>query len=124
MSLISFKQVFAGTANGARKLHLFRGQVAIRIRRKLIGENEQAVQRRAQLVGHVREELGLVARGERELLRFAFQRLARLLDFAVLASRPRRFARRVVAPFPPAPGWSAVVPPAGFATRRRAIATA
>ena len=34
---------------------------------------------------HVREELGLVFRSERELLRLAFQRLARLLDFAVLA---------------------------------------
>ena len=79
------QQIFAGAADGAGKLDLFRRQVAVRVRRKLIGENEQAVERRAQLVGHVREELGLVARGERELLRLAFQRLPRLLDLAVLA---------------------------------------
>src|SRR5207302_9398837 len=41
--------------------------------------------RRAQLVGHVREKFRLVARGERELLRFSLQRLTRLLDLPVLA---------------------------------------
>jgi hypothetical protein len=35
-------------------------------------------------VRHVREELALVTRGERKLLRLAFERLTRLLDFAVL----------------------------------------
>ena len=35
-------------------------------------------------MGHVCEKLGLVARRERELLRLAFERLARLLDLAVL----------------------------------------
>ena len=85
MSLINFKQILARAANRARELDLFRRQVAVGIRRKLIGENEEAVERRAQLVGHVREKLGLVARGERELLRLAFERLPRLLDLPVLA---------------------------------------
>ena len=79
------EQILAGTVDRPRELDLFRRQVAVGIRRELLRENEQAVERRAQLVRHVREELDLVTRGERELLRLAFQRLARLLDFAVLA---------------------------------------
>ena len=52
---------------------------------ELVRENQQAVERRAQLVRHVGEELGLEARGERQLLGFLFQRLPRLLDLGVLA---------------------------------------
>ena len=52
---------------------------------QLVGEDQQAVERRAQLVGHVGEELGLVLRGERELRRLLLERLARLLDLLVLA---------------------------------------
>jgi hypothetical protein len=51
---------------------------------ELVGEDEQAVQRRAQLVRHVGEEFRLVARGARELLSLVLERLARLLDFLVL----------------------------------------
>ena len=53
--------------------------------RQLVGQDQQAVERRAQLVRHVREELGLVLGRERELLGLLFQRLAGLLDFLVLA---------------------------------------
>ena len=53
--------------------------------RQLVGQDQQAVERRAQLVRHVGQELGLVLRGERELLGLFFQRLAGLLDFLVLA---------------------------------------
>ena len=63
----------------------FGGEVALGVLRELIREDEQAVERRAQLVRHVREELGLVLRGERELLGLLLERLAGLLDLAVLA---------------------------------------
>ena len=85
MSLISLSKSLPEPRMVRANSTCFGSEVAIRVRRKLIGENEQAVERRAQLVGHVGEELGLVARGERELLRLAFERLARLFDFAVLA---------------------------------------
>ena len=60
-------------------------QVALRVLGELLAEDQDAVERRAQLVRHVREELGLVARGERQLRGLLFQRPARLLDFLVLA---------------------------------------
>ena len=71
--------------NGLGELDLFGREVAFRILRELIGENEQAVERRAQFVRHVGQELGFVLRSERQLLGFFFQRLAGLFDFAVLA---------------------------------------
>ena len=43
------------------------------------------VERRAQLVRHVGEELGLVARGERQLRGLFFERAAGVLDLLVLA---------------------------------------
>ena len=61
------------------------GEVALGVLGELIGEDEQAVERRPQLVRHVRQELGLVLGGEGELLGLLFQRLAGLFDFAVLA---------------------------------------
>ena len=53
--------------------------------RQLIGEDEQAVERRAQFVRHVGQELRLVLRGQGQLLGLLFQRLAGLFDFLVLA---------------------------------------
>jgi hypothetical protein len=69
----------------ARELHLLVGEVALDVAGELVGEDEQRVERRAQLVRHVREELGLVLRREGELPRLLFQRLAGLLHLAVLA---------------------------------------
>ena len=60
------------------------GQVAVRILRQLLAENEDAVERRAQLVRHVGEEFGLVLRGERELGGLLLDRAPCLLDFLVL----------------------------------------
>ncbi len=62
-----------------------RRQVAVGVLAQLIGEDQQAVERRAQLVRHVGQELGLVLRGQRQLLGLFFERLPRLLDFLVLA---------------------------------------
>ena len=52
---------------------------------ELLAEDQDRVERRAQLVRHVGEELGLVLRGERQLGRLLLERAARLLDFLVLA---------------------------------------
>ena len=92
--------------------------------RQLIGQDQQAVERRAQLVRHVGQELGLVLRRERELLGLLFQRLAGLLDLLVLALDFLRSGGRAAAPFPPAPRWSAATPPAGSAAPEPATATA
>src|SRR5690348_15120652 len=79
------QQIVAGRVDRFRELDLLRPQVALRVLAELVRENEQAVERRAQLVRHVREEFGLVFRRERELLGLLLERLARLLDLDVLA---------------------------------------
>ena len=71
--------------DGLGELDLLRGEVAVGVARELVGQDQQVVQRRAQLVRHVREELGLVLRGERELRGLLLQRLPGLLHLAVLA---------------------------------------
>ncbi len=70
--------------NGAREIHLLGFEVAVRILRQLLAQDENAVERSAQFMRHVREELGLVLRGERELGRLLLHRAARLFDFLVL----------------------------------------
>ena len=62
-----------------------RGEVAVVIFGKLVGKDQQAVERRPQLVRHVREELRLVFGGQGELAGLFFEFLAGLLDFGVLA---------------------------------------
>ena len=79
------QQIRAGAVNRARELDLLRGQVLFRVLAQLLAQDQNAVQRRPQLVRHVRQELGLVLRGERKLLRLVLERAARLLDLLVLA---------------------------------------
>ena len=71
--------------DGAGELDLLRRQVAVRVVGQLLAEDQDRVQRRAQLVRHVGQELGLVLRGQRQLGRLFFERAAGLLDFLVLA---------------------------------------
>ena len=52
---------------------------------QLLAEDEDRVERRAQLVRHVGQELGLVLRGERQLGGLFLERAAGLLDLRVLA---------------------------------------
>ena len=52
---------------------------------ELLAQDQDAVERRAQLVRHVGEELRLVLRGERQLGGLLLERAAGLLDFLVLA---------------------------------------
>ena len=79
------EQVGAGAVDRAREFDLLRREVALGIVAELLAEDENAVERRAQLVRHVREEFGFVLGGERELLGLFFESAARLLDFLVLA---------------------------------------
>ena len=79
------QQVGAGAVDGARELDLLRREVAVRVVAELLAEDQDRVQRRAQLVRHVGEEFGLVLGGERELGGLFFERAAGLLDFLVLA---------------------------------------
>ena len=60
-------------------------EVAAGVLGQLLAEDEDRVERRAQLVRHVGQELGLVLGGERQLGGLFFQRAAGLLDFLVLA---------------------------------------
>ena len=79
------EQVGAGAMNGAGEFHLLGRQVAVGVFGQLLAQDQDLVQRRAQLVRHVGQELGLVFRGQRKLGRLFFQRAAGLLDFLVLA---------------------------------------
>ena len=60
-------------------------EVALGIVGQLLAQDQDAVERRAQLVRHVGEELRLVARGERQLGGLLLDRAAGLLDLLVLA---------------------------------------
>ena len=71
--------------DGAGELDLPGREVAIRVVAELLSEDQDRVQRRAQLVAHIGEEFGLVFRGQRKLGGLLFQRAAGLLDLLVLA---------------------------------------
>ena len=79
------QQVGAGGVDVAGKLDLLVREVAPGVFGELLAEDEDGIERRAQLVGHVRQELGLVFRGERQLGGFFLERAAGLLDLGVLA---------------------------------------
>src|SRR5581483_9360465 len=51
------EQVVAGGVDGPGEFDLFRQEVALRIEGQLIGQDQQAVERSAQLMGHVGKEL-------------------------------------------------------------------
>ena len=78
------QQVTAGGVDVARELDLFGRQVAGGIDRELLAQDQDAVQRRAQLVRHVGQELRLVLRGQGKFSRLVLQRPARLFDLGVL----------------------------------------
>src|SRR5580700_8709044 len=78
------QQVGPGRVDRAGEVHLLAGEVAVLVLGQQLGEDEQAVQRRAQLVRHVREEVGLVPRRDSQLLGAFLQGLPCLLDLAVL----------------------------------------
>ena len=79
------QEVGAGAVNGAGELDLPGREVAVGVVGELLAQDQDAVERRAQLVRHVGEEFRLVLRGQRELGRLLLQGAACLLDFLVLA---------------------------------------
>ena len=85
MSRDQVQEVGAGAVDRARELDLLAGEVPLGVVGELLAEDQDAVQRRAQLVRHVGEELGLVLRGQRQLLGLLLERAPRLLDLLVLA---------------------------------------
>jgi hypothetical protein len=78
------QQVRPGRVDDVGVLDLLGGEVAAWILRQQPGQDEQAVQRRAQLVRHVREELRLVLGGQRQLPGPFLDLLPGLLDLGVL----------------------------------------
>ena len=78
------QQVGAGRVDVPGELDLLGRQVAAGVLGQLLAEDQNRVERRAQLVRHVREELRLVLRGERQLGGLFLERAAGLLDFLVL----------------------------------------
>ena len=85
MSLIRFSRSVPAPWMVRANSTCFGRQIAVRVVGELLAEDQDAVERRAQLVRHVGEEFRLVLRGQRELGRLLLQRAARLLDFLVLA---------------------------------------
>ena len=71
--------------DGAGEFDLLAAQIAFRIVGKLLAEDQDRIERRAQLVRHVGQEFRLVLRGQRQLRGFFLKRAAGLLDFLVLA---------------------------------------
>ena len=71
--------------NGAGELTCLRGQIPIGVLAQLLAQDQDAVERRAQLMGHVGQELGLVLGSQGQFLGFFFQGPAGLLNFLVLA---------------------------------------
>ncbi len=78
------EQVRAGRVDVAGEIDLLGQEVAAGVVSQLLAEDEDRVKRRAQLVGHVGEELGLVFGGEDQLGGLFLQCAAGLLDLAVL----------------------------------------
>ena len=85
MSLISVSRSVPAEWMFRAKSTCFGDQVAAGVLGQLLAEDQDRVERRAQLVRHVGEELRLVLRGQRQLGRLLLERAARLLDFLVLA---------------------------------------
>ena len=79
------EEVLAGGVDRLGELGLLAGQVPIGVSRELVRQDQEAVERRPELVRHVRQELRLVLRGERQLPRLLLEREAGLLDLLVLA---------------------------------------
>ena len=78
------QQVRAGAVDGLGVLDLLRGQVLVAVVAEHLAQDEQAVERRPQLVRHIGQELGLVLRRQRQLLGPLLQGLAGQLDLVVL----------------------------------------
>ncbi|EXF42601.1 hypothetical protein BAY1663_04992 [Pseudomonas sp. BAY1663] len=78
------EQIVAGRIDRAGELHLVLAEVAFGVVRQQLGQDQRAVQRRAQLVGHVGEEFGLVAAGALQLVGARFEHQPGVVQAPVL----------------------------------------
>ena len=78
------QQVGARRANDRRVLGLLRKQVSLGVVGQLLRQDQQAVERGAELVRHVGEELGLVTRRDLQLRRLFLDEALGHLDFVAL----------------------------------------
>ena len=78
------QQVPAGSEDDARVFDLGFGHGVVRVVGELLGEYQEAVERRTQLVRHVRDELGLVFRRDGKLSRFLLDQALGLFHLVVL----------------------------------------
>ncbi|MND85011.1 hypothetical protein D3C80_769180 [compost metagenome] len=79
------EQVVAGRVDGFGELDLLVAEVALAVLRQQLGQDQRTVQWRAQLVGHVGEELGLVLARTLQFLGARLQLVLGLEQFVVLA---------------------------------------
>ena len=79
-----FQQVRARRVDRPGELALLGGQVQLLVFTQQLREDQDAVQRRAQLVRHVRQELGLVLARRFQIPGLAFQFLPRQVDLGIL----------------------------------------
>ena len=84
MSLMRLSRSEPGRVDRARELGLLFVEVALRVVGQQLRQDQQRVERRAQLVAHVGEELGLVLRGQGELLGLLLDRAPRHFDLEIL----------------------------------------
>ncbi len=78
------QQVGSRGVDGLGELDLLGGQILIRVLGQHAGENEQVVERRAELMTHIRQEFALVFGCDLELFGLFFEGFLGLLDFLVL----------------------------------------
>ncbi|MNS27817.1 hypothetical protein D3C72_597770 [compost metagenome] len=78
------EQVIAGGVDRLGELHLLGREVFFRVFRQQLGQDQRTVERRAQLVGHVGEEFGLVLARTLQFQRALFELDLRLIEFGVL----------------------------------------
>ena len=78
------KEIFACGVDGLRVLELFGREIALGVVRQELRKEEHAVERRPELVRHVREELGFVRAHRRELGGLLLEAAADFLEVGVL----------------------------------------
>ena len=100
------------------------GHVVVGVVLELLGQDQQAVQRRAQLVRHVGDELGLVLRRDRELAGLLLDEALGLLDLEVLLLGLDVLLGEQRWPGGRGPRSTRAAPPAASAAPRPATATA
>ena len=113
MSLISSSRSVPGVWIVCANSTCFVGEVLVLVVGEQLREDQQRVERRAQLVRHVRQELALVLRAERELLGLLLERRRAPARPRGSSARPRAFcSREQLRLLLAAPRWSAAALPA------------